>query len=75
MHSNAKRPRFLRKGEYLPLQGKQAERCIILKQDKKTKEWFVTYNKMKFNLKINPKDLFVLETLSNMKITQKIVKK
>ena len=66
MYSNAEKPRFLRKGEYLPLQGKQAERCIILKQDKKTKEWFVTYNKMKFDLKINPKDLFVLETLSNI---------
>ena len=66
MHSNAKTPRFLRKGECLPLQGKQAERCIILKQDKKTNEWFVTYNKMRFNLKINPKDLFVLETLSNI---------
>ena len=66
MHSNAKKPRFLSKGEYLPLQGKQAERCIILKQEKKTNQWFINYNKMRFDLKINPKDLFVLETLSNI---------
>ena len=66
MYNDAKRPRFLSKGEYLPLQGKQAERCIILKQDKKIDGWFITHNKMRFDLKINPKDLFVLETLSNI---------
>ena len=53
MYSDAKKPRFLSKGEYLPLQGKQAERCIILKQDKKTNNWFVSHNKMKFDLKVN----------------------
>ena len=53
MYSDAKKPRFLSKGEHLPLQGKQAERCIILKQDKKTNNWFVSRNKIKFDLKVN----------------------
>ena len=66
MYGNAKKPRFLKKGEYLPLQGKQAERCVILKKDKKSENWFISFNNMKFDLKINPKDLFVLETLSNI---------
>ena len=67
MYGDAKKPRFIPKGEYLSLQGKQAEKCIILKQDKKNKDnWFVSHNKMKFNLKINPKDLFIIETLSNI---------
>ena len=66
MFGDAKKPRFLSKGEYLPLQGKQAERCIILKKDKKTDRFFVTYSKMKFDLRVNPKDLFVVETLSNI---------
>lgn len=66
MYGDTKKPRFLSKGEYLSLQGKQAERCIILKQDKKTNNWFVSHNKMKFDLKVNQKDLFVVETLSNI---------
>lgn len=66
MYRDAKKPRFLSKGKYLPLQGKQAERCIILKKDKKTNDFYISYNKMKFDLQINPKDLFVVETLSNI---------
>lgn len=66
MYGDAKKPKFLSKGEYLPLQGKQAERCVILKQDKKSKDWYITYNKMKFNLKVKPNDLFIIETLSNI---------
>ncbi|MBQ3421999.1 MAG: hypothetical protein IJH34_10085 [Romboutsia sp.] len=66
MYNDAKRPRFLSKGQYLPLQGKQAERCVIIKKDKKTDGWFIKTQGMKFNLKINPKDLFLLETLSNI---------
>ena len=51
-YGDAKKPKFLSKGEYLPLQGKQAERCVILKQDKKSKDWYIAYNKMKFNLRL-----------------------
>ena len=66
MYGDAKTPNFLSKGNYLPLQGKQAERCIIFKKDKKTNIFYISCNKMRFDLKINPKDLFVVETLSNI---------
>ena len=66
MYGDAKKPRFLSKGEYLPLQGKQAERCVILKKDKKTNNFYISCSKMKFDLRINQKDLFVVETLSNI---------
>lgn len=66
MYGNAKKPRFIPKGEFLALQGKQAERCIILKKAKEDGTLFITYQKMKFDLKVKKNDLFVSETLSNI---------
>lgn len=67
MYGNANKPRFISKGEFFTLQGKQAERCIILKKDKEDDSLFITHSKMNFDLKIKKNDLFVIETLSNIK--------
>ena len=73
-YGNANNIRFLPYGEFVPLQGKQANRSIILKRDKietkdeeeKYSEPYMVHQKMKFPLKIKSTDLFVKETLSNI---------
>ena len=63
---DAMKPRFHKRGEFLPIQGKQAERCVILKHNSDEGKFYLTHNGMSFPLVIKEKDLFVKETLSHV---------
>lgn len=62
--SDGEKPYFYKKGDFITFQGKQAERCIILKHNNKTNEFYVSHNGMNFPLIIKKNDLFISETLS-----------
>ncbi len=64
--SDAKKPRFHKRGEFVPIQGKQAERCVILKHNSDEGEFYLTHNGMNFPLVTKEKDLFVKETLGHV---------
>ena len=63
---DAMKPRFHKRGEFVPIQGKQAERCVILKHNSDEGTFYLTHNGMSFPLVIKEKDLFVKETLSHV---------
>ncbi|WP_059172647.1 hypothetical protein [Bacillus sp. FJAT-27445] len=65
--SDGEKPYFYKKGDFITFQGKQAERCIILKHNKKTNDFYVSHSGMNFPLKIRQNDLFILETLSHIR--------
>lgn len=65
LYGDAEKPRFIGKGFFPSLEGKQNERCIMLKQNK-DKNFFVSYCGEKMYLKIRKNDLFVEETLSHI---------
>ncbi|RDU35332.1 hypothetical protein DRW41_18800 [Neobacillus piezotolerans] len=67
MFSDGEKPYFYKKSDLITFQGKQAERCIILKHNKKTNEFYVSYHGMNFPLKIKQNDLFITETLSHIR--------
>ncbi|WP_316568763.1 hypothetical protein [Neobacillus sp. YIM B06451] len=67
LFSNGEKPYFYNKGDFITFQGKQADRCIILKHNKKTNHFYVSYNGMNFPLKIKENDLFISETLSHIR--------
>ncbi len=62
----AKKPRFHKRREFVPIQGKQAERCVILKHNLVEGTFYLTHNGMSFPLIIKEKDLFIKETLSHI---------
>ncbi|MBB6445232.1 hypothetical protein [Bacillus benzoevorans] len=62
----AMKPRFHKRGEFVPIQGKQAERCVILKHNSDEGTIYITHNGMSFPLDIKEKDLFIEETLSHI---------
>ena len=64
LYRGAEKPRFYKKDEWVTLQGKQAERCIILKRNKADGSFFVSHDGMTFPLKVKRNDLFLEETLS-----------
>lgn len=73
LYSDGKKLSFYEKGKFPTLQGKQAERCIILKyndelnpQKNKPLGWYVSFQKNDFPFKIKANDLFVEETLSHI---------
>ena len=66
LYKDSSRVHFYKKSDFVTFQGKQAERCIILKQNKEEKTYFVTYAGMKFPLIVKKNDLFVQETLSHV---------
>lgn len=61
LYRGAKKVRFYKKGETVTLQGKQENRCIILKDN------YVSFSGMKLLLIVKEGDLFIEETLSNVK--------
>ncbi|MBB6444460.1 hypothetical protein [Bacillus benzoevorans] len=63
---DAKKPRFYKRGEFVPIQGKQAERCVILKHNSNEGTFYLAHNGMSFPLVIKEEDLFVNETLSHV---------
>ncbi|MDF0726108.1 hypothetical protein PY093_05190, partial [Cytobacillus sp. S13-E01] len=66
MYGEAGKPRFYKKRDFVTLQGKQAERCIILKHDSKKETFHISHNGMKLPLIIKKRDLFIQETLSHV---------
>jgi hypothetical protein len=66
LFSDGEKPYFYRKEDLITFQGKQAERCIILKHSKEKNSFFVNHNGMKFPLKIKKNDIFIEETLSHI---------
>lgn len=72
LYSTGRTLSFYKKGKFPTLQGKQAERCIILKhndefnkpQKDKPLGWYVSFQGQYFPLKPKKNDLFVEETLS-----------
>ena len=64
LYGKASKVRFYRRHQFVTFQGKQAERCIILKN--KNDRFYVQFAKMKFPLIIKKNDLFIEETLSNI---------
>ena len=65
LYGDAEKPRFIGKAFFASLEGKQNERCIMLKQDK-NKQFFVSYCGEKLFLKLKKNDQFVEETLSHI---------
>ncbi len=62
---NAEKVHFYKKGDLITFQGKQAERCIILKNNPDG-TFYVSFNEMKFPLIVKKDDLYIQETLSNI---------
>ena len=65
LYSSAKKVPFYKKGEYVSFQGKQANRCIILKQNKDGSHYISCMGR-KLPLIIKANDLFIHETLANV---------
>ncbi|MDC3422878.1 hypothetical protein NC661_21275, partial [Aquibacillus koreensis] len=63
---NSKKSYFYKKDDYITLQAKQAERCIILKHNDIENTFDVSFNGMHFPLMVKKNDLFIEETLSNI---------
>ncbi|WP_394120948.1 hypothetical protein [Planococcus donghaensis] len=66
LYRGAEKPHFYKKDEWVALQGKQAERCIILKRNQADGSFFASHDGMAFPLKVKPHDLFLEETLSHI---------
>jgi hypothetical protein len=62
---NAEKVYFYKKDDLITFQGKQAERCIILKRNPNG-TFYVSFNGMKFPLIVKKDDLYVQETLANI---------
>lgn len=62
---DAEKVHFYKKDDWITFQGKQAERCIILKRNPDG-TFYVKFNKMKFPLIVKKGDLYVQETLANI---------
>jgi hypothetical protein len=66
LFSEGEKPYFYQKEDLITFQGKQAERCVNLKFEKKIGYWTVSHNGMNFPLIIKKNDLYVSETLSHI---------
>ncbi|MDF2854722.1 MAG: Transposase [Neobacillus sp.] len=66
LFSDGEEPYFYRKKDFITFQGKQPERCIILKYNDNLNEFYASHNGMNFPLRIKSNDLFVSETLSHV---------
>ena len=65
LYSEGRELSFYPKGTNPTIQGKQATRCLILKHDEtKASEWFISFQKQAFPLKLKKEDAFVDETLA-----------
>ena len=66
MFGEAEKMSFLKQGHFPSLEGKQANRCLILKIDKQDK-MYLKHSDFKFYLKTKKDDLYVQETLNHIK--------
>ncbi|MEJ1517645.1 hypothetical protein R3O67_30990 [Bacillus cereus] len=71
LFGDAEKPNYYKRGEFITIQGKQAERCIILKHNEKENTFHISHKGMSFPLLIKPHDLFQEETLSHIKYYMK----
>jgi len=65
LYRDAKHPKYKDKQRFRSIEGKQNERCIMLKKDEKER-FFLSYLKMNLPLIVKKDDLFIQETLSNI---------
>ena len=63
---NAEKVYFYKRDDFMTLQGKQAERSVIVKYDEKHHALIVQHHGMMFPLIVKPDDLFIEDTLSNI---------
>ncbi len=66
MFGDAKSPNFLKKGDYPSLEGKQANRCLILKPE--GDNFFLHFGPTTFQLTPKKDDWFVLDTLERIRL-------
>ena len=66
LYGTSEKPYFYKKDDVVTLQGKQAERCIILKHNQKRNSFCIHFNGLNLPLKVKKNDLFINETLSNI---------
>ena len=66
MFGEAEKISFLKQGHFPSLEGKQANRCLILKIDKQDK-MYLKHGDFKFYLKIKKDDLYAQETINHIK--------
>ena len=66
MFGEAEKISFLKQGHFPSLEGKQANRCLILKIDKQDK-MYLKHGDFKFYLKIKKDDLYAQETINYIK--------
>jgi archaellum component FlaC len=66
LYRNSKRVHFYKASEMVTFQGKQDNRCIILKQKPKGKGFAVTFNNMEMPVIFKNKDLYLQETFANI---------
>lgn len=63
LYGNAEKVTFYAKGQLRSIEGKQNNRCMIMKLDKEEK-LFLSFGGERFSLLVKPNDLFVQETLT-----------
>lgn len=63
---NAERVYFYQRDDLMTLQGKQAERSVLVKYEEKCHAWMVQHAGMTFPLIVKPNDLFIEETLAHI---------
>ncbi|WP_113805377.1 hypothetical protein [Bacillus taeanensis] len=66
LFGDSKKPNFYKQTDLITFQGKQADRCIILKHNEKEESFHISFNNMKFPLIVKKDDLFIQETLSHI---------
>lgn len=63
LFKHTEKPYFYKRTDLIAFQGKQAERCIILKHNEKEDCFYINFNDMQFPLIVKKDDLFIQETL------------
>lgn len=63
---NAEKVYFYKRDDLVTFQGKQAERCIILKHKAEGNEFTINFNEMQLPLIVKKDDLYIQETLANI---------
>ncbi|WP_129729771.1 hypothetical protein [Ectobacillus funiculus] len=66
LFKGAENPYFYKRNDLITFQGKQAERCIILKHNEKKNNFYIHFHDMQFPLMIKKDDVFIQETLSSI---------
>ena len=71
LYGKSQKPYFYKKSDFITFKAKQAERCIILKENTVGDTLYISFNKMNLPLKVKVEDLLIQETLSNISLYMK----